>query len=578
MLPTAINDERRMWACLFGLAGGQAVLYSVMLFLSREFIHGQDLEHRPIIAVVALFAACFVLYIASIVVALRIHSKHRIGSFVLLWAIGFRGILLFSQPIQEVDIYRYIWDGAVTAIGENPFRYAPQQVRDAAATSDAESQRMPQDLRRISRMAARSPGLGQILERVHFGELTTVYPPVSQAMFALAHLVTPPTASVSTRISVMKAVLLIFDLATIGFVWLLLSATGKHRGWIIAYAWCPLAIKEFANSGHLDSIAVCLTTASLWCAVVLIGQQRCRVYPWLLSAAVLLGLAVGAKLYAIVVLPLVACTIAKTCGIRRGAAFGLATLACVCVCLSPMFMVESATAAATHSTFPDSPVNASADEDLTSAADETRETSGIAEFFSRWEMNDFLFLIVIENIRPRADHLPHRNAWFAVLPDSWRTAIVSTVSKAFSISHGRSAFLVSRVLTSIAFLAIAAFLVWKAVGSDSVHAVPEAAFLTLAWLWLLSPTQNPWYWTWALPLVAFSRQRAWLAVSGLAFAYYLRFWFLYHWPDETVWGTDYNGAAFFDYVVTWVEFCPWFAGLLVCTLAAEGTARSITGD
>ena len=34
------------------------------------------------------------------------------------------------------------------------------------------------------------------------------------------------------------------------------------------------------------------------------------------------------------------------------------------------------------------------------------------------------------------------------------------------------------------------------------------AFLVLAWFWLLSPTQNPWYWTWALPLVMRSSSAA----------------------------------------------------------------------
>ena len=89
----------------------------------------------------------------------------------------------------------------------------------------------------------------------------------------------------------------------------------------------------------------------------------------------------------------------------------------------------------------------------------------------------------------------------------------------------------------------------------------EAGFLTLAWFWLLCPTQNPWYWTWALPLLPFARSRVWMAVSGFVLLYYLRFWLTYDWADTSVLGTGYMGSAFFDFVVTWLEFAPWFAWL-----------------
>lgn len=64
-----------------------------------------------------------------------------------------------------------------------------------------------------------------------------------------------------------------------------------------------------------------------------------------------------------------------------------------------------------------------------------------------------------------------------------------------------------------------------------------------------------------MPLLPFARGRAWLAVSGLLLLYYLRFWFIYHWADTSVLGTGYMGSVFFDFVVTWVEFAPWFAWL-----------------
>ena len=85
--------------------------------------------------------------------------------------------------------------------------------------------------------------------------------------------------------------------------------------------------------------------------------------------------------------------------------------------------------------------------------------------------------------------------------------------------------------------------------------------LTRTSFWLLLPTLNPWYWTWAVPLLPFARNRAWLALGGLVFLYYLRFWLTYHYADAPVLGTRYSGPWFFDYVVTWLEFGPWFVWL-----------------
>ena len=97
----------------------------------------------------------------------------------------------------------------------------------------------------------------------------------------------------------------------------------------------------------------------------------------------------------------------------------------------------------------------------------------------------------------------------------------------------------------------------------------EAAFLTLAWFWLLLPTQNPWYWMWALPFVPFVRNRAWFALSGIVLVYYFRFWMEYHYTGVAVLGTPYQGVAFYDFVLTWVEFGPWFIWL-----AVEGFVRA----
>ena len=50
---------------------------------------------------------------------------------VLIVAMGLaaRLALFASEPILEDDYQRYLWDGAVTAAGHNPFAVAPQDAR-----------------------------------------------------------------------------------------------------------------------------------------------------------------------------------------------------------------------------------------------------------------------------------------------------------------------------------------------------------------------------------------------------------------------------------------------------------------
>lgn len=130
-------------------------------------------------------------------------------------------------------------------------------------------------------------------------------------------------------------------------------------------------------------------------------------------------------------------------------------------------------------------------------------------------MNDFIFLVVVENLKPTDDLPPESTAWFSFVPQPVRQSVIAAVSQRFGVLEAEAPFLITRALTGIAFLALACWFAWRAVRRSDIASFCEAGFLTLAWFWLLCPTQNPWYWTWALPLLPFARGRAWLAVSGL---------------------------------------------------------------
>jgi hypothetical protein len=585
-------------------------IYLGILCLSPRFQPPASLQSRPILAVLALFGLATGVYLVAIRVALRATQDLWLEVAIFATSLAFRLILLPSTPIQEVDVYRYLWDGATLQQGISPYRFAPAEVRsamraipDAAgrfAEGDISSEPAVEAARKASsrgagqgglssglarsgqadaqppldRLADRarsSPALQEILDRVHFAELPSVYPPVSQAVFVAATVTTPDTVSVAGRILVFKIWLLGFDMGTLLLVMALLRRHARPPGLSLLYGWCPLVIKEFANSGHLDAIAVMLTTGSivlvLWHPA---STHRCKRPVVSLAAAVMLALAIGAKLYPVILAPWFAAVIARRCGWRWLPVAGLAWTLSVAAVLFPMLR-PAVPGSPPHA---DSPPRVKAS-DLTespapesSAAGDHDPMRGLKAFLQRWEMNDFLFLIVIENIKPEEVVPEDQRAWFSWIPQTPRRRLTEAISQRFDVDVWQAAFFAARAVTTIVFLALAGWFVrctWVSGQGRGVE-VLEYAFLTIAWFWLLSPTQNPWYWTWAMPLIAFTRNRVWWLLSGLLFLYYLRFWLSYHDGEGQLGWCGYRGVACFDLVVTWIEFGPWFVCLGVAAM------------
>ncbi len=583
---------------LAAVAALSTCIYGIIAILSWRFDYELSVTQRPIVPVLLLFAAAFAGYLFAVRTAMQTAHSRKLLGLILWFAVIFRAVLLFSVPIQEIDIYRYLWDGATLAVGVSPFRYSPQQVLEAEAASTNDEQ-----LLRVVRLRDNNPALRSILSRVHFAELPTVYPPASQAVFAAAALTTPDEAPVYARLFIMKAWLLGFDLATLLVVIQLLKLCQKPVELCVIYAWCPLLLKEIANSGHLDAVAVFLTTLAVYLAASGLpsadGRRRrsmtARFLPTL--AAIVLALAVGAKLYPIVLAPLFFLVFARQLGWRRVLLPSAAFAAITVLVLWPMLpraapipqtpknvvlntsALESQTREneGAHDAGPGSQLQST--QSLPPPAIQTPAalvdpSLGMKTFLRRWEMNDLIFLVLVENLKPMhkvaADHV----AWFSVAPEAWRVSLNKRVAEVFGVEMREAPFFTARAITAAVFLVVAIALAWRAARTSNPTNLCEAGFLTLAWFWLLCPTQNPWYWTWALPLLPFARSRVWLAVSGLALLYYLRFWLSYHWTETPVWGGPYVGSVFFDFVVTWIEFAPWFVCLALSFAFRKAVARN----
>lgn len=536
---------------LGGLIAGQAGVYAVVACLSFRFDFRSDFLQRPIPLVLICLAIAYGLHLWSLCHVLQSANQALVTRAILLGAILYRVILLPSLPIQEIDIYRYLWDGAVVADGGNPYRFSPHQVLSASQQHDSSH-----SLNALVDLSLRSAACEEALRRIHYGELITVYPPVSQAVFGAVSFALPDSTSLYQRVVAMKVALTLFDLVT---VWLLLRILRRvrfHVGWAILYAWSPLVLKEFANSGHLDSIAVCLTTAAVSCLLQPHrGSTTSSRLSWSVLSAVLLGWGVGAKLYPVVLIPVLVFWTVRKLGWRTGMAYCSVTLLSSLVSIGPMLLTEPAVITLDQ----DSPPSISNGQ----ALDEVRAGSGLATFLSHWEINDLCFLVVVENLRPDPVSPPPTSThWFVFLPNELRTGTAERLSQLLHRPIPEATFLTARVITLLVFSAVAAVLLWRASRRNQDEIWLRTVFLTVAWFWVLTPTLNPWYWTWALPFLPFAGRRAWTGVSLLVLAYYLRFWLLYQFPETEVLGTSYRGEPFFHFVVAPLEHGLWLIWLL----------------
>lgn len=556
MIPTSPRrrpaNGRLRWLIAAGIA--QLFLWIGVAVAAERFDPGGDFGQRPFAPVVGLLATCFLLYLLSLALVWKAPERQATARqqwrAVLIFAVLFRLVLWWSQPIQELDLYRYLWDGRVLAEGINPYRYSPAQVEAARDGEPATP-----ELATLASVLDRSPEVAEIFSLIDHRSVPTIYPPLSEAVFGATALITPERASVRVQLGVFKGVLLLFDLATVLLVMGLLRNLNQPPARALAYAWCPLVLKEFANTGHLDAIAVCLTVAAFWLLTLRRAEKQASASPcqssmrpqwhdWL--AAGLWGGAVLAKLYPLVLAPVLLAFWWRRVRWRTGGLFAISVLVVLggYVALPPASKAPQtdSVASAEHSSF-----------------------SGLGEFFRRWEMNDLLFSVVYENVRPRSPEHASQAPWYSVVPSAVREPLNAALEKTVSLTGldvptNRLAFLFTQALAAGALLVLAVALASRRWQDDPREALLRRAFLCLAWLWYLSATQNPWYWTWALPLVVFV-SRAWLLVSGFALIYYLRFWFVHEFPDATLPG-GLTGMRFFDEVVVWIE-----QGLPLCAVA-----------
>ncbi|MFH0822182.1 MAG: glycosyltransferase family 87 protein [Pseudomonadota bacterium] len=270
--PALSTLHRYVWA-LTGLA--LIVCQVALAWISKDFGYERPLSQQPVVTMVGIeLATCGVFLIALWETVRKQSDNGAVLSWIVCVGVFMRGAMFVSVPMLEDDHYRYLWDGGVLANGVSPYVYSPRDVMNA-------SEIVPSTLVQLAHES------GDVISRVSFPELRTIYPPVAQAFFALAYML-HPWSQLALRV-----VLSFFDGVTLVILLFVLRSLNLPRSLVAVYWWNPLILKEIFNTTHLDVISLPFALA----AILLSTKSRH------VCAAVTLAFAVAAKLWPLVFLP-----------------------------------------------------------------------------------------------------------------------------------------------------------------------------------------------------------------------------------------------------------------------------------
>jgi alpha-1,6-mannosyltransferase len=208
-----------------------SVLGVAMLLLYRFAIHSKGVA--DIVWFLKLVVVQIVIYLAAAWLSLRTKDSRLLLVTGLIFAALFRLSIVFSPPYLSDDIYRYVWDGRVQAAGINPYRYIPAEKPLAHL---------------------RDEKIYPNINRRDYAH--TMYPPVAEGAFLLI-------TRFSESVTWMKAVMVGCEAVAVWTLIQLLVSFGFARQRVLIYAWHPLAVWEFAGSGHVDALAIAFIALAL---------------------------------------------------------------------------------------------------------------------------------------------------------------------------------------------------------------------------------------------------------------------------------------------------------------------------
>ncbi len=249
------------------LAGGAILAGSMWLCVWAS------VNHRISAGVLVLVGVGMGAIYLGLLILRPARASRGIWAAMIVVAVLMRLPWFFLPASSGEDYCRYLWDGAVTANGINPYVYSPQHVSGGQVDN--------QTIERLAQSGRTT------LDGINHSELRTIYPPAAQGAFALAYWISP------FDLTGWRIVLLAFDVLAALAVLGLLRAAGLPLLFAFTYLWNPLLVTETYGGGHLDLLAAATVAVFAWALV--------RNRP--IAATIAVSLAIGVKLWPVLLLP-----------------------------------------------------------------------------------------------------------------------------------------------------------------------------------------------------------------------------------------------------------------------------------
>ncbi|MBV7269366.1 mannosyltransferase [Winogradskyella luteola] len=240
------------------------ILISCILYL--WFAYG--LERTEALKLLFLYTALFVLAFQII------KTSGFYFRMIVIAAILFRLLFLFSIPNLSQDFYRFIWDGRMIFEGFNPYLHTPDSFIHNGKIPVVQAQELYNGMGGLSAM--------------HF----TNYPPLNQLCFFIASLFAGK--SILGSAMVLRIIIILADIGTLYFGKKLLERLKLPSNRIFWYVLNPFIIIELTGNLHFEGVMVFFL---VWCLYLLHSGK----WKW---AAVVLACSISVKLIPLMFLPL----------------------------------------------------------------------------------------------------------------------------------------------------------------------------------------------------------------------------------------------------------------------------------
>lgn len=377
---------------------------------------------------------------------LKHRDEFRLGD--LFWtALLFRAAFLLSEPRLSDDLYRFMWDGALTLNGENPYLHLPADLM--------------QDGRAVEY------GIDALYDDLNSKNYYTVYPPVNQAIFAVAVLM--GGSKVPATAFWFHLILILFEALLLVLMKRLLDYFKRPWQWMALYAFHPLVIVELTGNLHVEGVVVAFMALAVWWGVRPPWQHP--MFRWLPSAAAF-ALAVSTKLTPLMLVPLAVVVLFRfssrreSGGLRPVLAYGAWGAVVLALTFVPFWSSELW----------------------------MHWQSSIGLYFRTFEFNASVYYLVREIGQAMLGYNP-----------------IATVGPALSIASA----------TGILAIAAAALRIRRFNGEN----IANLLLFTFALYYLLATTVHPWYLTYLVALLPFASPRfrgllGWTLVVVFSYSHY----------------------------------------------------------